>query len=248
MPGEDQFSSLADANIHLLKKCEEINKEEISNKTIPEDEFKIEQQHMLPYPPRFECCIKSDNRVDKYATVIAKLNHYSVPDTLVGKMVSVKLYADTIVIYYEGVVVAAHNRSYSKHDWVIDIMHYLRTLSKKPGALKRSSALLQADTKIKNLYTKHYSKDAKTFLQVLEIIKTRGIDKVMEAIQKLEKISPEDMSYDKVLTLCDFMQEQSANVIFISDHLTELHRKSLSGYDMLFDKAAAVNGGVLIEG
>ena len=247
MPDSDSFASLADANAYLKEQCRLMNNEKISNGTIPAEKFQIEQQRLLPCPPKFECCIRSDNRVDKYSTVIVKQSHYSVPDNLVGKMVGVKAYTDTIVIYHDGIVVAAHDRSSKRNGWVIDIMHYLRTLAKKPGALRRSSALLQADTQIKNLYDNYYTKDAKTFLQVLEIIKGRGVAPVMEAVRKLETISPADMSYDKILAICDCMREESSNIIFISDHLTELSKKSLSEYDMLF-VVPQTSGGEIVEG
>jgi hypothetical protein len=55
-------------------------------------------------------------------------------------------------------------------DWKIDIYHYLHTLKRKPGALHQSTALLQSDTRIKKLFETYYSSDARTFLEVLEII------------------------------------------------------------------------------
>lgn len=67
------------------------------------------------------------------------------------------------------------------------IYHYLRTLYKKLGALQGSTALLQADTKIKNIYKKYYTRDAKTFLQVLEIIYEKGIYVVTESVSELGK-------------------------------------------------------------
>jgi len=249
MPGSDQFPSLEAANEYLLKICDEMNADEISNKTIPADEFKKEEKHLLPCPPNFECCIKSNNKVDKYSTIVVNQNHYSVPDTLVGKEVGVKMYSDTVCIYHGGVVVATHNRSRGQFDWVIDIMHYLRTLAKKPGALKRSSALLQADAKIKKLYEKYYSKDAKAFLQVLEIIKERGVDHVMKAVKKLEGSSPTDISYDKVKIMCDCIHENAGRIMYLSDHLTEYNRSLLPQYDNLFITSSNLlaEGGVPVE-
>ena len=234
MPGSDQFPSLDAANSHLLKVCDELNNAEISNKTVPTEEFIKEQKRLLPCPPKYECCIKSNNKVDKYSTIVVNKNHYSVPDTLVGKEVGVKMYSDILCIYHEGMVVATHNRQRGSFEWTIDIMHYLRTLTKKPGALKRSSALLQTDTQIKELYEKHYSKDAKTFLQILEIIKECGIDHVMKAIRKLEVSSPLDIGYDKVKIMCDRIEDDACTVINFSDHLTQYNKSLLPQYDNLF--------------
>ena len=185
-----------------------LNSKVSSNDIIPMELFEEEQKYLMPRLPKFESCIYSENRVDKYATIMVCQNHYSVPDTLVGKMVSVKTYTDKIIVYHENSIVSVHNRSFRAHDWIIEINHYLRTLKKKPGALHKSTALLQADTQIKYIYDHYYSRDAKTFLQILEIINEKGTNAVFEAIRDLEMISPTDMSADKVRVICDHRQEK----------------------------------------
>ena len=233
-PGNDKFPSLADANAFLAAGCMRLNSLPMSNGTIPVEVFKEEQKHLLPHLPKFESCIYSENRVDKYSTIIVSQNHYSVPDTLVGKMVSVKTFADKIIIYHENNIVAVHERSFKLHDWKIEIRHYLRTLHKKPGALRGSTALLQADTQIKYIYEHYYSQDAKTFLQVLEVIYEKGIDAVAQALKELELLSPMDMSADKVKVICDHKQVQKNSLpVSYTDHLTEKSRNILSIYDRL---------------
>lgn len=228
-PGCDKFDTLADANCFLAMGCMRLNSQPMSNGTIPLELFQEEQKHLLPHLPKFESCIYSENRVDKYSTIIVSQNHYSVPDTLVGKMVSVKTFTNKIIVYHDNSIVAVHERSFRLHDWKIDIHHYLRTLHKKPGALRGSTALLQADTQIKYIYEHYYSGDAKTFLQVLEIIYEKGTDVVREALQELELLSPMDMSADKVKVICEHRQEKK-NCIKISytDHLTEKSRNTLT--------------------
>lgn len=233
-PGCDKFDSLEDANRYLAEKCMLLNSKPIYNRTIPLEVFSEEQKHMLPHLPKFESCIYSDNRVDKYSTIMICQNHYSVPDTLVGKMVDVKTYTNKIIVYYDNSIVALHERSFKPHDWKIDICHYLRTLHKKPGALRGSTALLQADTKIKYIYENYYSSDAKIFLQVLEIIYEKGIDAVVDALKKLEQFSPMDMSADKIKVIIAHRQEKEKRItLSYTDHLTEKSRSTLSAYDRL---------------
>lgn len=241
-PGCDRFDTLADANRFLAMACIRLNSQPMSNGTIPLEVLEEEQKHLLPRLPKFDSCIYSENRVDKYSTIMVSQNHYSVPDTLVGKMVSVKTFTDKITIYHDNKIVAVHNRSFKLHDWKIDIRHYLRTLHKKPGALRGSTALLQADTQIKYIYEHYYIKDAKTFLQVLELIYEKGTDVVTEALKELELLSPMDMSADKVKVICEHRQEKE-NYITVSytDHLTEKSRSMLSVYDQL----AALQSGKL---
>ena len=233
-PGNDKFDTLADANRFLAMGCTRLNSQPMSNGTIPLEVFEEEQKHLLPRLPKFESCIYSENRVDKYSTIMVSQNHYSVPDTLVGKMVSVKTFTDKIIVYYDNNLIAAHERSFKLHDWKIDIFHYLRTLHKKPGALRGSTALLQADTQIKYIYEHYYSKDAKTFLQVLEIVYEKGTDVVMKALRELELLSPMDMSADKVKVICEHKQEKKNGItVSYTDSLTEKSRSTLSAYDRL---------------
>lgn len=241
-PGNDKFETLTEANQFLLTGCIRLNSQVISNGTIPMEVFKEEQRHLLPNHPKFESCIYSGNRVDKYSTIIVSQNHYSVPDTLVGKMVNVKMYTDKIIVYHDNSIVAKHERSFKLHDWSIDIRHYLRTLHKKPGALQGSTALLQTDTQIKYIYKHYYTKDAKTFLQVLEIIFEKGIHVVTEALKELEKLSPTDMSADKVKVICEsIVEKKKYTTISYSDHLTEKSRSTL----LIYDQLAALQSGKL---
>lgn len=151
-PGRDCFETLEAANRYLRTECVKLNLREISNGQIPADGFEEEKQYMLPTMPNFESCIKSENSVDKYSTVIIAGNHYSVPDTLVGKRVAIRVYSCQILIYNGDQIVATHPRSFQAHDWVINIYHYLRTLKRKPGALSGSTALLQSDALVKQIY------------------------------------------------------------------------------------------------
>ena len=73
--------------------------------------------------------------VDKYQTVAFDCNRYSVPRPFAHRMVTVKGYVDCVVLVAEGRVVATHARSYQKQTLVLDPVHYLATLGRKPGAL-----------------------------------------------------------------------------------------------------------------
>lgn len=91
-PGADKFETLSDANRYLETKCMKLNCSAANGKATPMEILKEEQKHLLPRLPKFESCIYSENRVDKYSTIMVSQNHYSVPDTLVGKMVDVKTF------------------------------------------------------------------------------------------------------------------------------------------------------------
>ena len=207
-PGMDVFESLEAANTYLLQKCVEKNAEKLSDGRIPKDTFAEEKPYLIPEVPPMPCFIKrTDCSVDKYSTVSVNCVRYSVPDIYAEKKVDIRIYTDRVVAYKDGAIIAEHPRSYQQGSYHLDIFHYLRTLKRKPGALPQSTALLQSDTLIKNIYEKYYSNDAKTFLQVLEIIKESGAETVSEALEKLMQTSPHDLSADKVRVVCDKQKE-----------------------------------------
>ena len=231
---KDKFRSLEEANGYLLAECMKLNAREIYNDTIPAEAFEEEKKNLLPKVPRLECCRKATGHVDKYSTVMVDGNHYSVPDTLVGKTLDLRIYTNKIFIYHSEDIAAVHSRSYKKNDWQIDIYHYLRTLKKKPGALPQSTALLKADATIKKIFDDHYTHDIRTFLEILEIIYEKGIEKTYLAIKKLESISPEDMSADKVRALCDDEDPPRESPRPAGeDHLSILSKQTLGKYDVL---------------
>lgn len=231
-PGNDQFENLLQANAHLLSKCMEVNGQALSGTVISTDIFQLEKPLLLPLLPRLDISIKTYGTVDKYSCITVQQNHYSVLDTLVGKQVDVRIYANKIAVYHDGKQVGFHERSYGSHTWSIDINHYLRTLKRKNGALHQSTALLQVDTKIKNIYNSYYNLEPKYFLEVLEIINERGVDIVQKALEELAKLSITDMSPEKVKILCDKIDSNNENEVG-TDTLSKIAENTLSHYDIL---------------
>jgi hypothetical protein len=109
------------------------------------------------------CSDSAQLRVDKYATISHCTNRYSVSEKLVGCFVDVKIFSNTIEAYYENKPVGSHQRDYGKHQWVIDIEHYLDTLRQKPGALNGSVALT-CRPYLKKLYQQFYTNAPATLL------------------------------------------------------------------------------------
>ena len=63
-------------------------------------------------------------------------NHYSVPSAYANSRVSLRTYADKIVVTNGSEVITTHERSFERQRMVFDPWHYLALLNKKPGALR----------------------------------------------------------------------------------------------------------------
>ena len=88
----------------------------------------------MPQQP-FDACLDSPAKVDKYQTVRFDNVSYSVPRAHAFQAVAVKAYVDWIAVVAAGQVVARHARSYERGAMVLDPLHDLTTLSRKPACL-----------------------------------------------------------------------------------------------------------------
>jgi len=145
-----------------------------------------EKPYLMSYPGKYETAEIRECFVDKYSTITYLSNKYSVPDHLVGKYVCLKAYVEEIVILHNKEKVASHKRSYGFNEWSIDIYHYVRTISRKPGALKGSLALSQLQNDLKQIYNKYFTDKPKEFIKVLELAGDIGKDKVLSKISELD--------------------------------------------------------------
>src|SRR6056297_2391504 len=145
-----------------------------------------EKPYLMPYPGKYEAAEIRECFVNKYSAITYLNNKYSVPDHLVGKYVYLKAYVEDIVILYNKEKVALHKRLYGKNEWSINIYHYVRTISRKPGSLKGSLALSQLQENLKQIYIKYFTTKPKEFIEVLKLAGDIGENKVLDKISELE--------------------------------------------------------------
>ena len=106
-------------------------------------------------------------RVNKYSIIQYETNAYSVPDYLVGHTVQLKVYPEYFVVYANHEEVCRHKKIEGSHQYQLDIYHYLKTLMKKPGALKHS-LVLKHSPDLKAHYALYYKENPREFLDKLD--------------------------------------------------------------------------------
>lgn len=98
--------------------------------------FEQDRVAALPVPTQpFEACLFDSGVADKYQTVAFDGNRYSVPRRYAFRTVAVKGFIDRVEIVADHRVIATHRRSYAKHERVLDPLHFLVILERKPAAL-----------------------------------------------------------------------------------------------------------------
>ena len=133
-------ADLDELNAFFRKRCEAERDRVVQSLFGPftiKDRLAEDLASASPLPKyRFDpCVIKPGVAVDKYQSVAFDGNRYSVPRPFAFQMVTVKGYVDRVAIVAHGQVVATHERSLEKHTMILDPIHYLATLARKPGAL-----------------------------------------------------------------------------------------------------------------
>lgn len=144
---------------------------------------------------RFDpCVIRPAVSIDKYQSVAFDSNRYSVPRPFAFQIVTVKGYVDRVAIVAEGRIVATHARCRQKHKMILDPVHYLATLGRKPGALDHSPAFRDwslpacfADfrTALEELHGA--TAGARRFVRVLQLLAEHPLARVRQAVEECRR-------------------------------------------------------------
>ena len=134
-----RVQDLGELNLHLHRQCLESRRRTCSDNALSVGErFEQDRAAALPLPPashRFDPCVIQPGQVDKYQTVRFDRNSYSVPRRWAFRPVSVKGYVDRVEVVGEGATIATHLRCYQRGQKILDPLHFLVVLERKPGAL-----------------------------------------------------------------------------------------------------------------
>ena len=128
---------LDELNRHLQRQCLAARERRCGDNTSSVAvRFEQDRAAALPVPPhRFDACVIHPAQVDKYQTARFDGNRYSVPRRWAFRAVTVKGYVDRVEVVGDGLLVATHPRNYGRAQKVLDPLHFLGTLERKPATL-----------------------------------------------------------------------------------------------------------------
>jgi transposase len=184
--------------------------------------FAEERAAAAPLPRhRFDpCVIRPAVPVDKYQTVAFDCNRYSVPRPFAFQMVTVKGFVDRVAIVAGDQVIATHLRCLRPGTMVLDPLHYLATLARKPGAL--DAAPVYRDWKLPSCFSQfraaleeHHGAlaGARRFVRVLQLLADHPLARVrqaLEACQRAQLVSAEAViQRTRTLAACELQARRS---------------------------------------
>jgi hypothetical protein len=115
-----------------------------------------ERPHLMALPRPFDGFVEHIKRVSPTCLIHFERNRYSVPASYANRPVSLRVYADRLVIAAEGQTIAEHVRVILRghhhggrtfYDW----RHYLAVLQRKPGALRNGAPFTELPAGFKRL-------------------------------------------------------------------------------------------------
>jgi len=142
-----------------------------------------EKAFLLPLQSqRFEACRSKSTFVDSYSLVRVDNVRYSVPVQCAYHPCIIKIFVDKIQVLGRGEIIAEHNRCYKDGQFILNPVHYLKLLQRKPGSLDNARAFKgqpwgedfdimrrELEYRDKNDGTKHYIKILMLFTEYPEV-------------------------------------------------------------------------------
>lgn len=114
---------------------------------------------LMETPAAFDGFVEFNKRVSSTCLITHDNNRYSVPASFANRPISLRVYADRLVIVAEAHVVAVHERVFTRdhnmqgktlYDW----RHYLSVVQRKPGALRNGAPFNELPDSFKQLQSK----------------------------------------------------------------------------------------------
>jgi len=187
-----RVKDLAELNEHLRRCCQADLQRTITGRSESIGQrFTEEQKLAIPLPQRhFDPTLSEERSVDKYQSVAYGKNRYSVPRHCAFHVVTVKADVHRLSIVFQGQVIATHERSYEQGVQVLDPLHYLTTLSRKPACLDhsdvyRSWKLPREFSDLREYLEARHGRlpGARQYIRVLQLLSEHSMDRVQDAIQ-----------------------------------------------------------------
>jgi hypothetical protein len=187
-----RFADFAALNAWLAMRCRELGgRRQLSLDATITEFFASEQPLLQPVSKPFDAYIEQPLRVSSTCLVSVDRNRYSVPGQWVGKVVSVRISADTIRVVAGGELVAGHERQFGRNQLICEPWHYLSILETKPGALRHGMPFINwkfpAAVEAVRVHALKQAKGDRAFTELLLVARESGLEALDVACQRAQE-------------------------------------------------------------
>lgn len=218
-----QFKDFSTFNGWLREECLKRNDEGVlEGKTYTQ---RIDEERFLPFTGSYDYGKIFNAKVDSYQLVHVDKNRYSVPTPYVNKKVTVRKYPFTIVISYNGEIIATHDRLWGKDKEHLNPYHYLDLLRYKARAYDQAKVI--HDWKLPDIFeiyrrrlqahVKSKSKGTREFIDILKLTNHYGIEEIELILKELDEKNR--YGYQEVLSVLRCRKEESRSGCMLPDDI-----------------------------
>jgi transposase len=207
IPALESFTAL---NAHLERRClERLDHRVRGHAESIGERLGRDLDALQPRPPvPYEACDRRPARVSSLSLVRYDRNDYSVPTAYGHRPVLVRGYVGEVVIACGAEVIARHERSYAREDFVFDPLHYLALLERKTGALDQAAPLRGWElpdefATLRRLLEARMGRPGKReYVQVLRLLEVFRPEDVHAAVREALRLGALGFDAVKHLVLC----------------------------------------------
>jgi hypothetical protein len=154
-----EVKSLCELNEWLEERCKvlwQTTKHPVLKHRTVHECWQDERPCLMEMPTAFDGFVEHTKRVSSTCLISFDRNRYSVPASFANRAISLRVYADRLVIVAEAQYIAEHQRIFNRnHDspgkTVYDWRHYLAVVHRKPGALRNGAPFNELPNSFKQL-------------------------------------------------------------------------------------------------
>jgi len=182
-----------------------------------------DQADFIPLPPvPFDACRQRSTTTTSLSLARFEDNDYSVPVRCAHSQVVVKGYVDRVVICQRGEGIATHPRQWGRGAVVLEPVHYLALLERKPGALDAARPLEQWDLPAcfallrRRLEADLASGGTREFIKVLRLMERASLHELTGAVGQALSIGA--TGADAVGLILAHSQERPVGLFSLDGH------------------------------
>lgn len=191
LAGVPSFADWDELNAYLEAWCRgELTRKAPHTEKTRGELFDQEKLQFLPLPAgEFLSCQEICTFASKQALVQYETNFYSLPVSCAHQSVTIRAYAERIDLLCAHQVVASHVRSWGRDQHVLDYLHYVPLLAKKPGSLRHGRPFQGKpwgeDLEVLRRELEHRRPEtgSREFITVLQLCSEHGPEQVQEAVR-----------------------------------------------------------------
>jgi len=205
------------------------------------ERFAREKAAALPLSGRgFDPYVDAGAGVDKYQTVRFDNNRYSVPRRWAFEKVTVKAYPFLVRFIVRDTEIARHSRCYQRNQQILNPVHYLSVLGRRPATLEHSNVfrnwrLPSCFTELRQKLEQRHGPfaGARQYIRVLQLLASHPAARIQKAIERClgSPVVHADTIINKVKHLAQSRQKTQPDEQQIDHYRVNVPKPDLNKFD-----------------